>query len=738
MDPKLFAIPNLVSAQAKECRPWENCPPKPAIKDHDLWVIDKNTDWFFVSGFEGMSPSNRVVNVGNEAVKIHAIVADYDSKNTAAKKFKVEDVRERCANAAVRPTLFHMTKSGGARVVWLFQAPISTWREFSAAFLKVAETKLGLKQLIKGFDSGAYHDVCKYYEWTESEMVSGVPLPSCQVEAWAMEASVSSGRKGETVKDLGLTIDEVGKIAQEQVVQGRWRHPQPPPTNFSEGARCRRFWDADATDDTAAVIMSWGVYHFSDGLGGKTWVQLLGREAITGMSDESIGEATKGIYFEGGKNRYWIALNHGRKIWNTVTADVLRRTLNIERGVSKLVPKDEESSRVDRVMQYVESSKAIEGTVCEVFNAREVIYQDYDGGKRWLNTSTVKALQPDPRSLQEIEADSSFQWFYTDLLGNMFPQGFGGPDRHPDFVRQHFLAWLRRFYVGAQTLNLRSGQASYLVGKPGTGKSLLLRIASTLVGGHNSGALVLSDATSFNAHLFQKALVTVDDEIDVSDGKQIKAFVQKLKAFVANPDHSCHGKGATQVQVEWRGRWLISANGDAVSAGVIPDLKAGAGDKINLYQVAESSQPESISDEYRTAVSRMIAKWLLETQDPEWLVLDRRFGITSYHDADLEDKASESQPGNELLDLLDEIWRLAGVPEARRVDRFTAPKLYQFLADGYKDTPGMVKFWSIARVSTYLKFLQDTHPEHVVRTSKKTDGRATWTIDLVKFGRAGQ
>jgi len=728
MSQQLFSLPNLASNTITARALWDEALVRPTIPDVDVWQIDPTTNWAFVSGYEGMVPELRVCHA-NPACRMHALVVDYDAKNTKAKVFDPSVVKAKCEAATFRPTMFHMTRSGGARVIWLFEAPIDLWSEFTQSFLKVVEAKLGIRGLLKGLDSGAFYDPAHYFDWSPVTVVSGVPIPSAQLIGWCQEASLTSLRKGEMMKDLGVTVEDLEKLIARQVEGGTWRHPLPPPTSLVPGTRCRRFWDADSKDETSAVVTAWGVHYFSDGGGGMTWTQLLGKDALQGISEESMGSATEGIYYESSKARYWVLKEENkRRVWSPYLADAMRRMLSLERGVSKDIPKGEENSRLDQVLYFVERSRVISGTLCEVFNPRELIFEDCDGGHAWLNTSSVKALTPDPRSKEEVELDPDFIWFMDTLLGKMFPLGWAGSDREPDFVRQHFLAWLRCYYQGAYRNDLSQGQAVYLVGEAGAGKSLLIRVISRLVGGHNAGAQVLTNATTFNAHLFTKALVTVDDELQATDVNR-GVLVQALKALVANPDQSSHGKGLTPVQIKWKGRVMVSANSDAMSAKIIPDMRASVRDKVNLYLVSGDSKPDRITDAKLLAVSRMVGRWLLDTVDPACVVQDSRFGIASYQDSKLESRTTEERPEMELLHMLQSYVSESGLQQEGPL-RTHAAKAFILLSQHYKDAPGVLRKWDVGRVAHALKVLEDTRPDLVVRTEHKTDGRATWDVTL--------
>ena len=704
----LFSKPNHVSARVTKASPWETLPAHPMPEDHARWAISPQTQWHFLSAFEGRDPHLRVEH-NNPAAYLHGVIADYDFKK--GKAVDAERVRAACQGAPHLPALFHLTKSGGARIIWTFERPVGLWPELVKPLLKVVSERLRLGDLLPHWDKGAFEQPSTYYEWRSEgcETVTGQALPDHLVQAWVMEAAEQGQRAPQGPL---LPLPEIARKIQELVTAGRWSHPHAPPARIEKGVRCRRFWDPDATDDTAAVIMDWGVHHFSDGGGGMTWAQLLGRDAVDRAGDELLGQAVENAWYENARKLYWIKEpdDTGNRQWREYHADVFRRYLRVSRGLSDEIRKGDTCSDVDRALNHIEQHRTIAGTMVEVFSNRETVV---DGGRRWLNISGRAVMAPDSRTREEIEQDALFKEMML-RLHSLLPQ---------EEVREHFLAWLRRFYTGAYEKNLGFGQAVYLIGPAGTGKSLIVEVIGRMVGGKSRGAQVLTGQTIFNAHLFKAGLVVVDDEVEANAENRM-VMVQNLKALVANTDQSSHGKNATPFEVRWRGRVMVTANDDAVSAQLIPDLRASVRDKINLYRT-EGEPCGGWTDEEMNRLAPMLGRWLLETKDHGSVVRDKRFGIRSYADERLASRSQEESPEEQLLQMID----VCGLREGETEMVGTSLEILGRVVANEDSTLryAIQKEWTSKKVGKVLANLAEKHPERVSKGTK-LHGTSRWVI----------
>jgi hypothetical protein len=79
---------------------------------------------------------------------------------------------------------------------------------------------------------------------------------------------------------------------------------------------------------------------------------------------------------------------------------------------------------------------------------------------------------------------------------------------------QSFFAWLARSYRGAHDLRPLVGQAVFLAGPGGNGKSLLCtRVVAPLMGGRMANPYnYLMKFTQFNNELFETGLLAINDE----------------------------------------------------------------------------------------------------------------------------------------------------------------------------------------------------------------------------------
>src|SRR5512133_1638492 len=99
---------------------------------------------------------------------------------------------------------------------------------------------------------------------------------------------------------------------------------------------------------------------------------------------------------------------------------------------------------------------------------------------------------------------------------------------------QYMYAWLHRFYCGAIACTPTQGQAIFIAGKPGRGKTLFTnRIVGGLMGSCADASDFLLGETSWNASLLHSSVWVVDDAKSTTSYEKHRIWGTLLKKTIA-------------------------------------------------------------------------------------------------------------------------------------------------------------------------------------------------------------
>src|ERR1017187_617127 len=186
MNKILPCIANDRSTEIFQAAPWEYVPniPEHLLNDkraYLTWRGAPDTKHLLFLGSEGVSPTVRPNNDTNPICRLHAIIADYDSKITSA-------MEEELSNAPVIPNWISDTFSGGRRLVWLCDAAVPWDSQISKAFYGIAERVLQLPKLLPGLDDAFFNATRAYDVGSNWRQLSDKPLPKNTLHFWLLEA----------------------------------------------------------------------------------------------------------------------------------------------------------------------------------------------------------------------------------------------------------------------------------------------------------------------------------------------------------------------------------------------------------------------------------------------------------------------------------------------------------------------------------------------------------------------
>jgi len=631
---KLFSIPNLSATSAVEQLPWEFKPkiPKKVSASSDKpafieWCTLPGTKHCFFSPFEGTVPGLRVNAVTNTPIYLHGFVADYDTRITD----DLWDSLPGRSKTEILPAWGSSTWSGGARLVWEFEEPLllTSW-SIIKIFMKLAAKKMGMQKLFPGFDTAFYTKPDQYYEvGSDWRHLSSDKVPKVILWAWLAEAGDACTEK----TSFRVPLEEVAKEVEVRF-PSRWQGP------FELGARGIRFWDPDADNHTAAIIRENGMQCFTGSRGFVSWIEIFGRRWADRFMEEQAGSIVADWWYDG---QYYWTKNKDFEAWQKYSKDDFKLLCKVQYGLSSTAGKKTVSSEFEMAAFQVQRQKRVDAVMPRVHFPDGLVLE---GGQRILNTSTIRCLQPveEPREWGE-----GFPW-----LGKFFDSFFVSDEQ-----KEVFLAWLKWFYVNGLNRSPKSGQAVFIAGDKGVGKTFLSSgIVSLMVGGHQDArTYLLGESSAFTDYIMESPLLTMDDAEPAGALKTQIKFNNNVKRMVANQYHHFEKKFSSAGQTVWLGRIMISCNLDHESLRILPSLEISNRDKVTLLQASRVRHDFLPLEEQKNLVREELpsfCRWLCDWEIPEVYVGDPRFGVVAFHDPYLRDASAQGETSFAFSELLDE------------------------------------------------------------------------------------
>ena len=678
-----YALNNLADRTAVPCNPWERevVYPEDTLKDKKIWLKwcqQPDTKGCHFSGFEGLDGLSRIVNPDNPPFKLHGFVVDYDAKITTD---MMESIVRRCPSE-MAPTWGSYTFSGGARLVWELEEPvlIPDNPSLQLAFLKIASKKLNLKKILPGWDEPAFYDPARYYEkGTDWTRLGGLQLSSNFPKAWLMKAgdNVNWKKSGHIEIPLNVVHAEINR-----------RFPNRWNGRFEEGSRGIRFWDEDADNLTSAIVRPTGMQCFTGDTPFLSWSEILGDAFTKKYEADRLSDITEPYHTDG--KVYW-RYEDTQGTYLAESLEMMRLTFKTKDKLSTTISKKETCSEVDTATFHVQRHKRVDAALPYLYFPRGVISV---GGGRILNTSTVKVMTPSTET--DIDPEKHFP-FLNQFLSNFFLD---------PCARDNFLSWTSHALKNAYKRTPVLGQAMFLAGAPGVGKTFMSNVVlSGLFGGHADATSYLMGDERFTAHVVKTPLMSIDDAAPATDMRKADIFTSQIKKIVANPHQHYEEKFRMAGLVEWLGRIIITLNLDPVSLRLLPSTDQSNKDKMTFIQVKDSGVdfPEKDVCKQIAAVELpFLSRWLLNYTIPEEQRGSSRFGVKAYHDKFLMASATQSGVSHTFYEMLIEFLEDWGInnPDANVWKGTSSALLGDMRGDARLG--GLVSRHSPNQVSTYL------------------------------------
>ena len=660
-----FALQNLTAGTVfKVEKPWEWR--KPAVyeslqtkNDYSRWCKTPSTEHMFFSGIEGLDPAGRVITssgknsgINNVPFKMHAFVCDFDGAFNGQPD--IDKVLQR-PPADYMPAYAGYTYSNHCRAIWQFEAPILLAGDpaFVKKFLQILIGRTKAARWFAGFDAEAAARPEQYYEAGRNWLPvrPDYAIPSNLLQSWLFEASKTVSF---ATWDRGAVPLEIVKLE----IDKRW--PEKLKGPLIEGARCHRFWDPQATNDSAAVIHPDGLLCFSGDKPFMSWKDLFGAEWIDMSEADKMEQAVAEIWYESLTDKFHRQSADG--VWHVYPSHRFTQYLRNNHFESKR-QKGETSSQIDKIEGYIQEQHMVKAVMPFVYEPAGIIVVNKD---KFLNNCTTSVIQPVPADncpsmTGNLETDGKkyFPFIYS-VIHNLF----GIKDTDGVDQAEYLMAWIKHFYENALALQPKPGQALFLVGREGKGKTLFgTGILGALMGGTADGSSWLCHGSQWTDDLVNKGLIVLDDsQISNDDKATFHRYCARLKMATANPNFRFEGKYKAAALTRWNGRVLGLCNGDPESLKILPTLESSNVSKISMLLL--NDKMTAFPDRYTmTELIReelaYFARFLLTFRIPDFYLnkVDTRFHLIAYKHPQLAEHALQAGHNSQILDIL-QYWML--------------------------------------------------------------------------------
>lgn len=694
---KFFCLPNLATDHVSVSEsPWTEFPVEQDVLDlpkdgyKKRW-FSPDTKHCLFSLCEGQNAAF-IVSQGNQCAMIHGFAADYDGVFTP----DIIDASREKPPSRYLPRWWSVSQSGGLHLVWTFDRPVTVAGNAHAAeLLHVIAAKLKAVRWGVGYDPDSEKptqvmDIGR--EWHEFSATGRVPVE--EIIAWDAKLFETKARK---------MVDEVVDIPFDVVAAEirRREWPHPAPGRIEIGARCVRFWDASADNQSAAQFVKDGlrVYTPHDG-GFVPWKRLLGSEFCEQYTAKSMAPFFEDTWYCHTKDEYWRFFRNDTPVhFEKRTEKVLRRDLIAEARLSAKPGKGEDMSELDRALYAITRRNVVDVVAPVLYRPAGRIR--VPGLGTVLNTSLVTVVKPAPRlavvtpeDLEKAQCPDRFkkdpsvcEWdnpfavsgfpHIHRYLTAMFMRGqaafdrwlqdgfrLHGPDGTPHTFLQdpqlvHLLSWTAYFYRSAARMpeNPPPGTVLILAGPTGIGKSLFAAgVLGGLMGGWDYADKMYLEGSRFNADVVKKPVHLIDDKLGSRSHRDRLKFTEALKVLAANGRVRCEAKFGSAVEgLPWPGRVVILSNVDSQSLSVLPDLDMSTRDKFTMLRLGGAVYPFGDRAEIAAWLAEELpafARFLLGWRIPAELK-DERFGVKAVQHADMAQASAENGLTQILVDVLD-------------------------------------------------------------------------------------
>lgn len=435
-------------------------------------------------------------------------------------------------------------------------------------------------------------------------------------------------------------------------------------------------------------------------------------EAITQSIVDALPRAKLELYYEPGRNRYWM-LDHGGK-WIPINKEDTRPVFS-RLGYNVRPEKGSPFSEVDLLLTDVRGRD----NICfagEVAGRQAGIANS--GSHKYLITEG-------PNLVPAVEGDWS-------LIEKLSERLFGKKQL------PYVMGWSKNAVRSLYNNVIKRGQLLVLAGPHGCGKSFWQnRVITPMLGGRVARPMqYMTGQTSFNEDIIQCEHLLLEDENSRIDLRTRREFGTSIKGFAVNNVQRLHGKGLKAITVE-SSHWMsLSVNDEAENLGCLPPMDESLLDKIILLICGcaitdewPGGDPVKLQEFQNAVVAQIPAfnYYLINQHEIPKELHDIRFGVTSYQDEELMSKIEGLAPESELETLMDAAWK--GLADERKQLRITGVDLQSSLESHpeFSYRARKLLYFNTA-AGVYLERLHRKNPAKFVKP-RHNDKPRLWTVD---------
>ena len=352
------------------------------------------------------------------------------------------------------------------------------------------------------------------------------------------------------------------------------------------------------------------------------------------------------LWFQGSKYYY---RREGGESFSELSAAEITRLLRVDFSLSNRPmerPDDPTAGRIpgqiDRVLNHVVKHRFID-VVASVAGKKAGFYEE--NGFRLLCMTSPKMIDP-----VAGECDTILDFIKT-LLG--------------DDGSLRFMLWLKVGFEALRKSRMHPGQCLVLCGKSGSGKSVLQDVIITgILGGREADPKsYLLGKTDFNPELISSEHLKME-EIPSSVRYDDRVVLgERIKEICVNLSDRLHAKNRHAQTVKPQRRLSLSLNDELERLRCLPPLTADFRDKLLLLRTTDGNffaRYDGIEGGFEIFMESVkkempaFAAYLLALVVPEALK-DRRYGVRSYIDPEIEEMLFDQEGESILLALIDDM-----------------------------------------------------------------------------------
>ena len=226
-----------------------------------------------------------------------------------------------------------------------------------------------------------------------------------------------------------------------------------------------------------------------------------------------------------------------------------------------------------------------------------------------------------------------------------------------ELQRDTYIHWLKVGYISCLAGKPKPGQAIFISGPTGSGKTLLnRRVHGAIFGKTSDSSEYLLGRTAFNKENCESFIWAIDDTKGAIHFEDKEALASNIKKHVANPEVRCEAKGRDSFEIPWTGRIAVTCNQDLRSLQIVPVLDDSTVDKFLLLSwncwkptFGEYGSKEEV---IRAEVPHL-CKYLVEWKPPAEVLGEDRYGVKPFHHASMLRSVQASSPKARITELLD-------------------------------------------------------------------------------------